>query len=366
MNRWKYLRHKLQTPDLTNTTTLNDLRLKRISIGFWCQPGIPIASTGFYLTSVQETVELPTSIEQVELKFWIESASKIGDAALIGAEPSVLIRPDPFLLRYDDPTFVVRMKTADTIVEITSRTYKTEMTFNYVVLHAGLTVEAGLTPQRNFYFTRDGWSEVGVRKGQVGRICDPTGISSVFGGKRACFHIPDRDYVATRADAHLDLKHIRSRINVFGHGAHFSFNFETGSASFSLSRMTRLVTAQQLSMARQTWAAYQRGEVTAAALDANFAFESDGDVFIQMPVESAGPQVQAADVITPLKPFDVTSDVIFGIVQPVTSTLSVSLIDPEGMEITFDNLPDQAHFEETVSITQTQTLYSVAKAEPGN
>ena len=345
-----------------------DLFLKGLTVGLRdCQPGVALGPTGFFLTGVEGTVilETPTRVEKVQLTVWIESGAKIVKTPLISAVPSMTIYPDPFKAVFDGPVYFLRMKTQETHVEITPRVFKTAVTYDYKVFHAGFTVEAGLNSAKKFYVQGNGWANVGVKKGELGEICDPTGLSGLF-GEKSCISLPDRDYNLAAAEANINLDGVDGSVKIVGgYRANFHFSFQNGSLSFDLAQLLQTVTSAQVAQARTLWQAQQRGEIVAAALDSRYHFQDNGAVTIALPVPSAAPA--SAAVANTSKPYTIAlqSDVIFALLQPSTGTLTLSLLDPANREIRLPNLPSGISFEQTHSITLTQSTFSVRQATPG-
>jgi V8-like Glu-specific endopeptidase len=369
-----------QQPLLTQTTTplpsviqtvrsTDDLFLKELTVGLRdCQPGVALGPTGFFLTGVEGTItlETPTRVEKVQLTVWIESGAKIGKVPVISAVPKMTIYPDPFKALFDGPTYFLRMKTNETHVEITPQAFKTKVIYDYKVLHAGFAVEAGLNQARQFYVQGDGWANVGVKKGEVGKVCDPTGLAGAITGE-SCIRIPDRDYNLAAAEAHIDLDGVEGSVKIVGgYRAGFHFSFHDGSISFNLASLLQSVTSTQVAQARQVWVAHQRGEAVAAALDPRYQFREDGAVHITLPIQDATPTITASAVITS-KPYPIAlqRDVLFALLQPPTGLLTLSLVDPANQEIRLTNLPPGISFEQTHGITLTQSTFSVRQATPG-
>ncbi len=340
---------------------LGSLQLRRLSVGVWCQPGWALGTTGFFLTGVQGTVELRSDSTMVELKVWVESGAKLGEIPLVSMQPKVTIETRPFHFGYEGPTYVLKHKSGNSTVDLWQRRFKSTMEFDYIILHGGFGVEAGLDDSRRFFFAGNGWAEVSVEKGalihECARIC---GFGECL---EDCLNVPDSSLRLARADAAINMHQLSGQVKVLRWGAGFVYNFADGNISFNRSLLTAAYSSDDVALARQSWTAAQ-ADAASPAPDARIAFEGDESVVLAMPVTAELPGVQAAEVITPFVR-TVRSDVMVGMMQPIDGRLGLSLIDPSGVEITPTSLPVNIQFSENITGQTRQYFYSIAAAAVG-
>ena len=362
-----------QTVPLSMAAT-DGLTLDQVAVELKCRPGIAIGTTSFYLTGIRGDVTLTPGKQEVTLTLWIEWSARIGDTSVITAIPSATIRPRPFRLDFSAPIQVLGKETNEVTANFEDARFHTELKFDYVVIHAGLTAEAGVN-NRRFYFNGSGWADVSVEKGTVVNQCWT--IDYYFGSKTYCLRVPDSDMRLAKVDAYLDLSRVAGRIKILGYGAGFTYNFRSGAFSLQNRMQTRMILGPEIAAAQERWRTMQRGGTVSreyAVADARFAFESDGAVLVHTPVTALTPPIQARDAISGFN-LQLRRDVIFAMVQPPTSTLEFSVRTPSGLTITRNYLnsctPDtdaycnSAVFQQSTGISETQTLYVVSAAEPG-
>lgn len=324
--------------------------LRELTLGVWdCQPGLPIGPTGFELTGVQGTVKLRATLEEVSLKVQIQTIAKLGTIPFISVEPQATLRPEPFFLGYEGPTYMTNIRISDTIGKFEKRRFSAEMLFDFTVLHGGLHLGAGVTSGGDFRLGGNGWADLSVKKGAIFREC-ALGL---------CANFPPVSVTVAEAEAEVNLTHIFGRVKVLGHGASFKFSFATGDLDISLTSLVQVITSQDVLLAR---AFSQSNQGPPPANSAQIAFAGSESVLLTLPVEAATPQLDAA---TPQAITAGQSDALFILVQPANGQLNFVLIDPNGHEYTAAELPENIQFEQAVIDGVQQTVYSVAQAKPG-
>lgn len=348
-------------PGDAHPAATDSMRLEELTISVKdCTPGWAIGATGFFLTGIEGTVVLSSGIEQVTLQLWVSSGVRVGPVPAVSAVPLATIRPEPFSLAFEAPVYVVKVKTQDIGVSIDSRTFETSMTFNYIVFHGGFEVAAGLDSANRFFLNGSGWADVRIAKGSIAEICEPFGIF----GDYSCLYVPSSDITLAESTGYLDLNGVSGNIRIAGYRAGFHFDFNTGRLSASRSNLTNLITGAQVAAMRRSLA---DGDPSLASSLQNaelIRFTSDGDVRLLLPVEPIAPPLSPTDVIT-THTHALQSDLIIGLVQPVTGTLSFSLTSPDNTTITPLDLPQDVQYEEMSDATGRQSVYTVQAAMPG-
>lgn len=335
-----------QTPAMSEQdTAVNGLQLDRFRLNVHCRPGWPIATTGFSLTGVEGDISLVHNDEYVAITMWIESDWRFGQTPIISTVPKVVIHPKPFQIAFSAPIKVVNFESVTSDVDVGDKSFSAALTFDFKVLHGGFQTKAGLKNQK-FYFNGSGFAEFSIKKGSIAREC----IRYI-----GCADIPPRTYTLDRTDAYFDLDQVELSKKILGYRVTLVYDFHSGQISVYDGLLAQTITGEQI-------VAAQQGVAAAMVQAEGIHFAEDG-VLVDLPVPQHGAEIQAADVITP---YNVPrSDVFFVLVQPLTETLQLHLIDPNGQEITPDALPSNVQYEQTGLLTTTQSLYTVAEATPG-
>lgn len=342
------------TNDLYRIEGVEAIALRELTLGVWdCQPGLPIGPTGFELTGVQGTIKLRSTLEEVSLKVQIQSIAKLGTIPFISVEPQATLRPDPFFLGYEGPTYMTNMKISETIGKFENRRFSAEMVFDFKILHGGLGINAGMDNDGDFYLGGNGWADVSVKKGSIFKEC-------AFG---LCVNIPPFSLTVAEAEAKVDLTHVYGSIKVLGYGAGFKYNFRT--SDFDIFRASRsfVITSEDIRQARLFRQNYQG---VPPAYHSQIAFADSESVLLTLPVNAASAQSYAVDVQDVQLAAGGQSDVLFILAQPINGQLGFVLIDPNGEEYTQANLPENIQFEQAIVDGTQQTVYGVAQAQPGD
>lgn len=359
---------QMLTDGVQGVAEADGLRLRQFTLGIRCQPGWAIGTTGFFLTGVEGSIQLGATIEQVSVKVWIESEAKVGDKAAISSVPVVTIHPKPFALDFDAPIYIVGIATSRAKVHIDRKNFTGDVTFDYRVVRGAHGVVAGRDSSDRFFLRGSGWVEIFVEKGALLNECITYPAPTLKNPGRkltSCFSVPNSSQHFGGAKAAVDLQGIDVTLRIADYKLKARFDFSSGSLSVGGGLSTSMITSAQIHEARQIWEAGLRGEAAAANMDERISFTHDGAVLIMMPVEQSMPLLQAADVITTY-PNALQRDVIFGLVQPPTGTLQLLLIDPAGQEINPNTLPGNVNLQQSVNISEAQTIYVIASAAAGN
>jgi hypothetical protein len=116
--------------------------------------------------------------------------------------------------------------------------------------------------------------------------------------------------------------------------------------------------------ARAAWEEARQNTRAVPPLDNRFEFNADGSFSIPVPVESPRAILQPLDSQHPIE-VDMPRDLMFILVQEQGSLLDMSLVRPDDVILTPDNLPGNAGYTEDVSGGLVQTMYLVPEAMAG-
>ena len=337
--------------DLYRIEGVDAIRLRELTLGIWdCQPGVPIGPTGFELTGVQGTIKLRSTLEEVSLKVQIQTIAKAPPTSIpiISVEPQATIRPDPFFLGYEGPTYMTNMEISNTVGKFENRRFSAEMVFDFVVVHGGLGINAGIDHSGDFFVGGNGWAEVSVKKGSVFKEC-------VLG---VCVSFPPFSKTVAEVKAEVSLTHLSGSFNLLGYGVGFKYNFRT--SDFDLTRGSRpvVITSTDIQQVRTFRESYQGIPPT---YQSQVAFVDNEQVLLNLPVPISEQQVVADMQLTAVG----QNDVLFILGQPTNGQLSFVLIDPIGQEYTPANLAEKMQYEHAIVDGTQQMVYSVANAQPG-
>ncbi len=332
-------------PVTTVSTAASDisaqgLALREVTVGLRCYPGVPIGTTSFSITGVEGTITLTGNIESISVKLWIESDTRFGSVPLVSAVPQATLWPSPFKMRFDTSVYIVGREVTRSITEFEARRFHSELTIKFVVIHGGMSVDAGKSGGK-FYFTGSGWAEVLVERGYIVDKC-------AFG---KCLRIPDSTQRAGRVDAYADLEKISGSINILGYRAGFAYNYQSGNISISNRAITLTsLTSQDIKL-------MQQGQLTAASAEQVSVEPGTVSVNTRVKAPFEG-QIQATSVISDYS-VSLQSDVIFALVQPADGNLEFSIIRPNGS-------PQYQPTQVSVNSSQKQIVFIVPRAEPGD
>jgi hypothetical protein len=369
-----------EMPEPRRVMAPDGLKLSEITAGMACDPGIPIGQTGFLLASVQGTLSLRQGDTYVELAAEIVSALDLAGEPLIRGEGTTRITIEPaFGLDLSAVLYVLGYKAAQADVSISEQDgFRTTVWLQGTLWRTTVSIHAW-TRYGRFHFTGSGLTEVGVGKGQIWQACEdiPCGLKwckwgwiwRPCGAKycNICITIPPVDCwlggLGTEfGEFQGGVYGFKGYVSFLGYTAGF-FVDHRGTLDFGDVSQYHLVDGAQVAQARRAWEAAQRGDLSLAqaVLDDRLTFLPNGDVIIKTPNtlpndQSLWQPLGVTDAITRVNVISQT-DTIFAVISDVP--LTVTLIAPDGTEIT----PDNYQTVPTYTVTYQQILtYTLERA----
>lgn len=315
-----------------------------------CDPGLPIGSTGLFLTSVSGQVTLTPGSEQVDVEVEIqadESLPLVGP--IVSVDGTMSLRPNPFQLDLGGTLTVLVFKMAQADATIVTQGFKariqTNQFFGFIPYTTDVSITAFTRSGGQFTFAGSGRVAIEMKKGAFGEKCtEPFLFIPAF-----CISLPPFD-LPTLAAARVEAGEFTNRdfgfkgvVSLFGLGSTGFFVNDKGSLTFRNVDSFTLITPPFLAAARAAWQkAQQTGQVVNAAAWKGFTFLQDqagnnNGVIVDVPLTKPQidlTQVQAAgvtDVISQVN-FIRNSDVLFNLMA--TKPLGMTLITPNGQEVT--------------------------------
>ena len=357
----------IQGPQRTDSFQLRDVRVALSG----CR--IPIGETGFSLTRAEGEVSLASGSTRVSLGVSVASDLQVmGSAALRGdVDMSLATNPWEFGLTGSLYVFVFHAGGLDAHINEADG-FKATLWIEAIVARGQFTVHAW-SHSGKFHLTGSATVEIGIPKGEIWQGCIPYPCCTA-GCKwhchwygcypscwvhcswcQTCVTVPPSDW--TLGNVNADFGEFRTSggsaygfkgwVSVLGYDAGF---YVDGDGTLAIGNVDKyqLVDSYQVQQARELWQAAQR----AGESSANQAWEYDGirlasggDVYMTVPITQ-------------------TTDVVFSLSRN-GSLPGFTLIDPQGNEITPENLP--ANVTYTVSPTRTVGIpVAVVQAASGD
>lgn len=347
------------------------LALREFGIGLRdCFPGIPLGNTPLFLTGVSGRVTLRANIQSVNVAVQVQTSYiKAFDIAAIYAEADATVsrnvKNGKMSVDFGGLVKLIGIEAARAHIHLDEYGFDATLGFNYMLINGEIRVFGGYSTHiRRHVFGGIGRVEIGIRKGTLGR-------------KRICYifdcswlYLPPSNFTA-RANV---------QVGTFSNGA---LGFQAyvrlpiigkvgvfmdarGNIDFADTDEYQLITPGQIQQARQTWLTSQGSNqaVSASVNDQLYTFHSDGSVNVNISIPFDGINVSAVNQDQPVT-ITLRSNVIFALVQPVTGTVQMSLIDPSGNEIKPESLSNAVSYTETIGEDGRQSTYGVEQAVPG-
>ena len=355
-----------QADDRADPTALDDFRLDAVRAGASCDPGLAIGSTGLFLTSISGEITVVPGEEQLDVEVTIEAGKSVpGLGPIVSLDGNMSLRPSPFKLSVGAALNVLSFEIAQASASLKRSRFKTSIRVSGFFYTASASIKIRSRSGR-ILFTGSGRAAIEVVKGAFGEKCFI-----------ACVDVPPFG-VGPLASVRVDVGEFttgdfgfKGVVRVIGISTGF-FVDERGRLAFGSVSRFRLVRGQQVAAARAAQLDAQKEginmTVDAAALQ-EFIFlenergESEG-VIISAPLNksfSNPGEVRASDAITEVNLIQ-TGDVVFDLTA--TGPISLTLISPEGKEITPANYWDSAEVGHTVWYTQVVGFEKVEKLPP--
>ncbi len=340
--------------DLMGPEVVEALRLSAIRARASCDPGLPIGSSGLFLTSVSGEVTLTPGSEKVDIEVEVQAGKSLPVLGpLVTVDGSMSLQPSPFRIDLGGTIKVLVFEMANADATIVTQGFKariqTRQFFGFIPYTTDVSITAFTRSGGKFTFAGSGRVAIEMKQGSFGEQCtDPFLFIPAF-----CIPLPPFD-LPTLAAARVEageftngLFGFKGVVNVLGFGDAGFFVNEKGSLTFRNVDRFKLVTAPFVATARAAWQkAMAAGDVVSAAAawnDLTFLQDADGknsglivDVSLTKPmVDLTGVQgASATDVISQVNLIQ-NGDVLFNLIA--TEPLGLSLITPNGQEVTADN-----------------------------
>lgn len=330
------------------------VRLSSVRARASCDPGLPIGSSGLFLTSVSGEVTLTPGSEKVDIAVEIQTGKSLPVLGpLVSVDGSMSLQPSPFRIDLGGTIKILVFEMAKADATIVTQGFKarikTSQFFGFIPYTTDVSITAFTRSGGQFTFAGSGRVAIEMKKGSFGQKCtDPFLFIPAF-----CIDLPPFD-LPTLAAARVEageftngLFGFKGLVNVLGLGDAGFFVDQKGSLTFRNVDRFQLITAPFVAAARAAWQkAVAAGEVVNASAAWNgytFLQDAEGksigvivDVPLIKPKVDPG-QVQAAgasDVISQVNLIQ-TQDVLFNLIT--TQPLSFTLITPNGQEVTPNN-----------------------------
>ena len=276
--------------------SLSVVRLSEVRVGFKCSQGIPIGTTGLFLTSVKGTISLRADNEFVRVDVTVEAGKripKINKPALkVDGTMQVDISPQ-FQIDLNGALYVLSFKIADAQARVSESSFRAEVRISAVFIHGNAWIHAWSTNDR-FYFTGGGRLSVGLKKGSIDsdlclpypcgvKICKKWGIPYPCGVKicKTCVPIPPFSLTLASAGAQFGAftngrYGFKGWIDVPVAGSVGFYVDEEGDIDFGNNSQYQLVTGPSVRAAYSRW---RSGELEKSGQPADFIQPWDASVY---------------------------------------------------------------------------------------
>jgi hypothetical protein len=351
------------------------LRLGAVRARASCDPGLPIGSTGLFLTSVSGEVTVIPGREQVDVEVEIQAGKSLPVVGpIVSVEGSMSLRPRPFQLDLGGTIQVLVFEMANAEAKIVAQGFKARIQTRSFVGFIPYTTDVSITAFTRsggqFTFAGSGRVAIEMKKGSFGEKCSPP-LIGLFGETlfpAICIQLPPFD-LPTLASARVEAGEFTNRdfgfkgvVDVLGFGSAGFFVNDRGSLTFRNVDRFRLITPPFLASARALWQEALRTGATVNAAATNGvtflqdAAGQDSGVLIDIPlikptIDLTGVQAAGAtDVISQVNLIR-HGDVLFNLMA--TKPLGLSIFTPGGQEVTAANYASIANYK--IDYTQSTT-----------
>lgn len=353
---------------IDSATAPDALRLGAIRARAECDPGLPIGSTGLFLTAVRGEVTLIPGNEQVDVTVEIEAGKSLPVLGpIVSVSGSMSLRPSPFKLDLGGTIQVLVFEMARADATIVAQGFKarikTNSFFGFIPYTTDVSITAFTRNGGQFTFAGSGRVAIEMKKGSFGEKCT-SAVKGLFGETLIpafCLQLPPFN-LPTLAAARVEAGEFTNRdfgfkgvVDVLGFGSAGFFVNDRGSLTFRNVDRFKLVTPPFLALARAAWqealrtgATANAGATTNGVTFLQDATGQDSGVVIEIPLTK--PTID----LTKMQPFGVTDvisqvnlirhgDVLFNLMA--TKPLSLSIITPDGQEVTAANYASIANYK---------------------
>jgi hypothetical protein len=335
-----------------------------------CFPGVPIGNTPLFLTGVSGRVTLRANIQSVNVAVQVQTSFiKAFDIAAIYAEADATvsrnIKNGKMSVDFGGLVKLIGIEAARAHVHIDEYGFDATLGFNYVLINGEIRVFGGYSTRvRRHVLGGTGRVEIGIKKGALGRerICYVFDCDWVYLPPKK-FIVTANVQVGTFSNGALGFQGY-VRLPVIGKVG--VFMDARGNLDFADTDKYQLIMPGQIQQAHQSWLSSQGSNqaATASMIDQLYTFYPDKSVSINISIPANGIDASAVNQNQPVT-ITLRSNVVFALVQPVTGTMRMMLLDPSGNEIKPEVLPNGVSYIETVDEDGKQSTYGVEQATPG-
>jgi hypothetical protein len=328
--------------------------LREASLSLDC--AIPIGATGFDLKSVSGTVTLHPDSTTIQIAATVATTRQVLGKSVVSANGSVTLTTEPFSLALETGVKLFIFDVANANAFISPREFRGTLQIELVVARGSVAVNSWVDSSDAFHLTGSGRLEVGVPKGAIYKKC-----RKLLFIKLGCTPIPP---------SNLNVGQVDVQAGEFRNGAwgfkgsvkflKFSQGFyidSEGNIKFGKVDGYQLVTPEDVAAAHAAWSSVTASGAEGMAAYSGYHFAS---------TTSAFPLTVTTSITQP-------SELIF-VLSREGAAPQLSLVMPDGTEVTPDRLPENISYtevftttvEEPDEIPLTQVAYTVADAEAGD
>lgn len=344
---------------------LMNVALRHASLTLDCS--IPIGQSGFALKSVTGAVTLTPQNDTVTVAVEVEvgTVREVLGKTLVSAKGKIELTPSPFRLALESGVKVFdTFDVAKASAEIMDQRFSGTIEIKLLAVHGAVSIDSWIDPKgdpKNFHFRGSGTAELKLAKGAIYRSCKKF-IFIKFG----CIRMPP---------SNINIGKVEVQAGEFRDGdwgfkgafdvnlklttKQFGFYIDTGgTVKFGKVEQYNLLTPPQVTAAFANW---QRvvtadGTIAAAQINPGLHFGSTASAF---------PLTYITTIANP-------SELLFTAVRQGENP-KLTLVAPDGTEITPDALPENVGYSEDLStpeesdeIPVTQMTYYIDNAAPGD
>lgn len=351
------------------------LRLDKIRAGFACDPGIPIANSGFFLIGLHGEITLTPNNETVKVTVNIEAGKKlpvIGRLITLDGEMDLKVRPD-FKLDLGVMLKLLTFKMSDAKATMTKDRFSTTIEVHSVFTHGKASINAWSTDGK-FHFTGSGTLKLGLVKGSIAQTCKsvPCSCQTCWWGifpypcncKRCsvCISVPpiNQEFAGVGVDAGEFTNGrygFKGYVSVVGRTVGF-FIDEQGKLNLGNVDQYHLIAGPTVAAAHQAWAKSLQANMSVnAAAFAPYTFldaSAGGGVIISTPLLKPTldlNQVQAAQATDVISKVNLIPHADVAFTLKARGPLGFTLITPQGLEVTPANYNQSATLGYTILYT---------------
>lgn len=378
-----------QYVDAVNGIGVSPIALEAIRLSWKCDQGIPIGSTGVFLTGMSGEIVLEPGNESLSVEVTLAGGKDIPNIGpVLEADGSLAIQFRPaFAMDLGAKLRVLSFEVARANASITERSFSVSIHVSHFVYSGSLSAKLwsatdARTRKDRVYFTGSGDVSVGVSKGQFVnqclnypcgvKTCRKWGVRYPCGVKfcNGCVRIPPSTIrlagVSVQVGEFTNGRFgFKGAVTIPIAGTYGFYVDEKGTLAFGNVNNYKLVSARMAAEARRLWR--ERSQVTSASIDPRsfgpYVFLDDASgkatgLIIDTPLitseqaraRSSAGSLQASDVISQVNLL-AEADVSFSI--EAYGPLTMSLLTPAGIAITSDNYTQANEAYDSIAYSKT-------------